>query len=126
TMAPDVITNGRDDRLPTGGFVKQVELPRDTESVANSSQAAPSASAISPSITAPLARQSLPLVERLPGLPSLARIVSSVYLAGCLLSGLQLMGAALVLRRRLSVCRPVTDVAVLSELESARVRFGLK
>ena len=44
----------------------------------------------------------------------IVRILSSVWLAGCLLFGLQLFGAALVLRRRLSVCRPVTDAAVLT------------
>jgi beta-lactamase regulating signal transducer with metallopeptidase domain len=54
------------------------------------------------------------------------RILSTVYLAGCVAAGLQLIGAALVLRRRLSVCRPVKDIAVLAVLETAAARAGLR
>ena len=38
---------------------------------------------------------------------SLERILSLVWLAGCFLFGVRLLGAYIVLRRRLSVCRPV-------------------
>src|SRR5262249_19927796 len=56
----------------------------------------------------------------------LTRILSSVWLAGCLLLGLKLLATALVLRRRLSACRPVADAAVLELLEACRRRLGLK
>lgn len=65
-------------------------------------------------------------LDQQPGALPLLRIVTSVYLAGCLLFGLQLLGAALVLRRRLSVCRPVTDAAALTVLEMSCQRIGLK
>ncbi len=65
-------------------------------------------------IPAEIAVELVPPLERPHRDPPIVRILSSVWLAGCLLFGLQLFGAALVLRRRLSVCRPVTDAAVLS------------
>jgi beta-lactamase regulating signal transducer with metallopeptidase domain/5-hydroxyisourate hydrolase-like protein (transthyretin family) len=55
-----------------------------------------------------------------------ARIVSSMWLAGCLVFGLKLLGAARLLRRRLAACRPVTDAAVLELLETACGRIGLR
>jgi beta-lactamase regulating signal transducer with metallopeptidase domain len=67
-----------------------------------------------------------PSVNREPRLPALTRILSSIWLAGCLLSALQLVGAAFVLHRRLAVCRPVTDAAVLELLDSACERAGLR
>ena len=57
---------------------------------------------------------------------SLARALSSIWLAGCLLLGLKLLATALVLRRRLSACRPVTDAAVLDLLDACRRRLGLR
>jgi beta-lactamase regulating signal transducer with metallopeptidase domain/5-hydroxyisourate hydrolase-like protein (transthyretin family) len=57
---------------------------------------------------------------------SLARALSAVWLAGCLLLGLKLLATALVLRRRLSACRPVTDAAVLDLLDDWRRRLGLR
>ncbi len=65
-------------------------------------------------------------MDRSARVPPVVRILSSVYLAGCLFFALQLLGAALVLHRRLSVCRPVSDTAVLKVLESACQRIGLK
>src|SRR5262249_42291153 len=56
----------------------------------------------------------------------LTRVLSSVWLAGCLFLGLKLLGTALVLRRRLSACRPVTDAAVLEVLESSCRRLRLR
>jgi beta-lactamase regulating signal transducer with metallopeptidase domain/5-hydroxyisourate hydrolase-like protein (transthyretin family) len=56
----------------------------------------------------------------------ITRILSSFWLAGCLLLGLKLLATALVLRRRLSACRTVTDAAVLETLESSRHRIGIK
>jgi beta-lactamase regulating signal transducer with metallopeptidase domain len=46
----------------------------------------------------------------------ITRVLSAIWLAGCLLLGLRLLAAAIVLRRRLSACRPVMDVAVLELL----------
>jgi S1-C subfamily serine protease/beta-lactamase regulating signal transducer with metallopeptidase domain len=53
------------------------------------------------------------------------RILSSFWLAGCLLLGLKLLTTAMVLRRRLSACRPVTDAILLELLETSRRRIGL-
>ena len=64
-------------------------------------------------------RSPRPSADRPTRASTIVRILSSAWLAGCLVSGLQLLGAALVLRRRLSACRPVTDAAVLAVLETA-------
>jgi beta-lactamase regulating signal transducer with metallopeptidase domain/5-hydroxyisourate hydrolase-like protein (transthyretin family) len=56
----------------------------------------------------------------------LTRALSATWLAGCLLLGVRLLTTALVLRRRLSACRPVTDAALLELLESSRRRIGLQ
>jgi bla regulator protein blaR1 len=56
----------------------------------------------------------------------LTRALSSLWLAGCLVLGLKLLVTALVLRRRLSACRPVTDASVRGLLEATRRRLGLK
>jgi beta-lactamase regulating signal transducer with metallopeptidase domain/5-hydroxyisourate hydrolase-like protein (transthyretin family) len=59
--------------------------------------------------------------------PSLSvQYLSILWLAGCLASGLQLSASAVALRRRLAVCRPVTDGAVLDLLDDLRQRIGLK
>ncbi len=57
---------------------------------------------------------------------SVTRFLTSAWLAGCLFLGLKLLATALVLRRRLAVCRPVTDSAVLDLLESCRRRLNVK
>ncbi len=49
-----------------------------------------------------------------------------VWLAGCALSLWQLLAAALLLRRRLSTCRRVTDRAVLIMLETTSQRIGIR
>ncbi len=56
----------------------------------------------------------------------MTRILSSLWLLGCLLLGLKLLATALVLRRRLSACRLATDAAILELLETSRRRIGLK
>jgi beta-lactamase regulating signal transducer with metallopeptidase domain len=59
-------------------------------------------------------------------LPTLiARILLSLWLAGCLLFGLQLSATAFVLRRRLAACRLVSDSAVLRMLETVREQLGM-
>ena len=54
------------------------------------------------------------------------RILSLFWLAGCLTLALKLLVSVMVLRRRLSACRPVTDAGILDLLESARRRIGLR
>jgi len=86
-----------------------------------------SASFVAPDLSAPptpshaaeIAPTSVSSVDRQTRALPLNRALTAVYLAGCLLVGLQLLGAALVLRRRLSLCRAVTDPAVLTVLETA-------
>ena len=51
---------------------------------------------------------------------------STLWLAGSLLLGLKLLATALILRRRLSACRAVTDAALLELLETCRRRIGLE
>jgi beta-lactamase regulating signal transducer with metallopeptidase domain/5-hydroxyisourate hydrolase-like protein (transthyretin family) len=67
-----------------------------------------------------------PSLERLFDAALVMRILSSIWLAGCLLLGLKLLATVLVLRRRLSACRPVTDTVLLSLLETSRDQLGLE
>lgn len=62
----------------------------------------------------------------LPQASILQQILCSIWLAGCLWFGVRLCAAGFQLRRRLSICRPVTDPAVLALLETAGRRFRLK
>jgi beta-lactamase regulating signal transducer with metallopeptidase domain len=69
--------------------------------------------------------QSAPrITDRSASIP-LAAIVSGCWLAGCLTSGIHLLVALLVLRRRLSASRPVTDPVLLRSLERAATQVGL-
>ena len=54
------------------------------------------------------------------------RILTAFWLAGCLFFGLKLLASVLILRRRLSACRAVTDEGLLELLETSRRRMGLK
>jgi len=56
----------------------------------------------------------------------LAPVLAACWLAGCLGFALRLLAIAFVLRRQLSACRPVTDLALLGLLERACRRIGLK
>ncbi len=53
-------------------------------------------------------------------------ILSAVWLIGCLALGLRLATAALLLRRRLAKCRPVTDPVLLKMLEATGRRLGVR
>jgi len=55
----------------------------------------------------------------------ITQVLSSIWLAGCLVLGLKLLATAVVLRRRLAVCRPVTDATLTQVLETLRCRMGL-
>jgi beta-lactamase regulating signal transducer with metallopeptidase domain len=65
--------------------------------------------------------------------PSATAYLSSIehlfvwcWIAGCLACVVRLLWAALALRRRLRVCRPVTDAAVLNLLETTSRDFRLR
>src|SRR3569623_2035111 len=57
---------------------------------------------------------------------SLARLLSPIWLAGCLVFALQLGVTSVALRRRLAACRAVRDPAFLKLLETACQRMGRK
>lgn len=56
----------------------------------------------------------------------LLQMLSAVWLIGCLALGLRLAAAALLLRRRLARCRPVSDPALLQMLQTACRRLGVR
>jgi beta-lactamase regulating signal transducer with metallopeptidase domain len=99
-----------------------IRSPQGVESVAKSPAPDLSKPGVSLPVPAETTPGSMPTASRLP----LVRILTTACLAGCLVFGLQLCGAALVLHRRLSACRPVTDAAVLSMLETACQKVGLR
>src|SRR5262249_24669227 len=57
---------------------------------------------------------------------AITRVLSAFWLAGTLCLVLKLLATALVLRRRLAACRPVTDASLLSLLETTRRQVGLE
>ena len=117
-------------------FARQAEpetrdLPRakQTQGDVEPATSSPAPPVTSPAISSPTSvavtsESRQPLAAPRQAVPVM-RIVTFVWLAGFLLFGLQLMRAALVLRRRLSVCRRVADATVLSVLEAARKQIGL-
>jgi beta-lactamase regulating signal transducer with metallopeptidase domain len=119
---PKLAANRVEDR----GLSTPSPAPRNIEPAPKSLAPATSVSAISSPIPAEITRDSIASVTSLSRVPSIARILSSAWLAGCLFFGLHLLGAALVLQRRLSACRPVTDAVVISELHTACQRIGLR
>jgi beta-lactamase regulating signal transducer with metallopeptidase domain/5-hydroxyisourate hydrolase-like protein (transthyretin family) len=56
---------------------------------------------------------------------SLPAVAAGCWLAGCLASGIHLLVALLVLRRRLSASRPVSDPVLLRSLERAATQVGI-
>jgi beta-lactamase regulating signal transducer with metallopeptidase domain len=72
------------------------------------------------------AAERTPLLDSIFANLSIRQVLSSLWLAGCLVVVFHLSGTAIVLRRRLAACRPVTDAAVLQLLETVRLRMGLK
>jgi len=100
---------------------KEMQMPWDAGLAAESS-----AHAVAPSLRPGTAIEFMRSINGLSRIPRFARLLSLVWLVGCVLFGLQLLGAALVLHRRLSACRPVTDAAVLTLLAAVCRRIGLK
>ena len=117
TRAADLAAPQRGaERVPTFSVAKE-ERPTDTRS----DVPLPARVAIS---SAPVASQTIPSAFR--PTRAAAPLLAALYLAGCVLFGLRLVGAALGLRRRLSLCRPVVDDSLLAELGEACRRIGLK
>jgi beta-lactamase regulating signal transducer with metallopeptidase domain len=103
-----------------------VDSPSVVDSAPKSSTPRVSASSESPSISSATATRLTPSITGLFSAGSMTRVLSSLWLAGCLLLGLKLLATAILLRRRLSACRPVTDAGLLELLETSRRRVGLK
>jgi beta-lactamase regulating signal transducer with metallopeptidase domain/5-hydroxyisourate hydrolase-like protein (transthyretin family) len=122
TRAPDAKVAPRNNPPETGRFVTATPPPRHIEPVAK--MLAPEASVSA--IPAEIPPDVIPPTNSPRPAPTIARILSSVWLAGFLFFGLHVLGAAVVLGRRLSACRPVTDAAVLSELHAACEQIGLR
>ncbi len=109
-----------------GSYDNNVESTPVADSGREPSGAQVIAPAETPSISSETAIRSTPFIHGLFDAVLITRVLSSVWLAGCLLLGLKLLATAFLLRRRLSACRPVTDAAVLELLETSRRRIGLK
>ncbi|HZL90482.1 MAG TPA: M56 family metallopeptidase, partial [Pirellulaceae bacterium] len=116
----------RGSEATTGAYETKVAPSRAAGSAPESSMAQAGAPPEMPAISSGTAmgttRSSILLFDA----ALITRILSSIWLAGCLLLGLKLLATALVLRRRLSACRPVTDAAILELLETSRRKLGLK
>jgi beta-lactamase regulating signal transducer with metallopeptidase domain/5-hydroxyisourate hydrolase-like protein (transthyretin family) len=110
----------------TGPYETNVELPRVADAAPESSMAQVSAPADLPSHSSGTALELTPSINSLFDAAFITRILSSIWLAGCVLLWLKLLATALILRRRLSACRPVTDASLLELLETSRRRIGLK
>jgi beta-lactamase regulating signal transducer with metallopeptidase domain len=110
----------------TGANATKVESPRVADFAPESDPAHASAPAEAPSASSGAAMKSTPAIKSRFDAIFVMRVLSSVWLAGCLFLALRLLVTAIVLHRRLSACRPVTDAAVMELLETCRRRLGLK
>ena len=93
---------------PTGPYATNAESPRVAGSAPESTVTRVTAPPESPSISSGTTMRLMPSLEDRFDAVSITRILSLCWLAGCLFLGLKLLGTALILRRRLSACRPVT------------------
>jgi beta-lactamase regulating signal transducer with metallopeptidase domain len=107
-------------------YETNVESRRVVDSTSRFSRAQMSAPPETPSISSGTAMELTSSATGLFDAVLIVRILSSIWLAGCLFFGLKILAAVLILRRRLSVCRPVTDGALLDFVETSRRRIGLK
>ena len=119
-------TDSRGSGSKTGPNATIVELPRIPDSAAESSVAQVTAPAQTPSMSIETAQELTPSIRGRFTADFITRILSTLWLAGGALLGLKLLATVIVLRRRLSACRPVTDGTILELLESSRHRIGLK
>jgi len=124
--APDARVADRHAQPAADPDATVVPSPRDVDLVARPPATAAGAPAISSSSSTKVSPEPQPSMERPSRASTIVRILSMAWLAGCLLFALQLLGAALVLRRRLSACRPVTDASVLEVLEGVCRQLELR
>ncbi len=112
---------------PESGEPKREGPPlRNFESETNSPALLVPATPASPSTPAAVTSESTTTFHFPAQAFPIVRIVALIWVAGCLLLGLKLMRSSIVLRRRLSVCRLVTDAGVLSALELAQKQIGVR
>jgi beta-lactamase regulating signal transducer with metallopeptidase domain len=114
----------------SGSTTPSSETMAESSHVADAQATSPRSQSSAPSETLSVSpvstTESTPPLERAFDAVLISRTLSACWLAGCLLLGAKLLATALVLRRRLSSCRPVTDTAVLDLLETCRRRMRLK
>lgn len=99
---------------PSAGSADTVSLARQ-----------PRAADVSPPVVSATIRHADSISSSAARGPLPIQIFSAIWLAGCLVFGLRLLSAALLLRRCLSACRPVKDAVLLNLLETARLRLGI-
>jgi beta-lactamase regulating signal transducer with metallopeptidase domain/5-hydroxyisourate hydrolase-like protein (transthyretin family) len=109
-----------------GPHETNVQSPRVADSAPESSVTVGSAPRQTPSRSSGAAMERTPSITSLLDAVFILRILTAFWLAGCLFFGLMCLASVLILRRRLSACRAVTDEDLLELLESTRRRMGLK
>ncbi|HMF12481.1 MAG TPA: M56 family metallopeptidase, partial [Gemmataceae bacterium] len=134
-MAPPVILDvadappapnrqGRDSQIQTAIREQgmDVESPQAAEPVADLGELPVS----TPSVEASVRGATAEAASSRPRGDRIERLLPAVWLAGCLVFALRLLATAVVLRRRLSACRNVTDAVVLGLLKASSRLIGLK
>jgi beta-lactamase regulating signal transducer with metallopeptidase domain len=111
---------------PAGTFETNAESPAIARAEAEPTEAPLRSHAPTTTIPAGTESESMPSTKVTLDGAIFTRILSAIWLVGCVVMGLKLVTSALSLRRRLSACRPVTDAAILDLLETSRIRIGLK
>jgi beta-lactamase regulating signal transducer with metallopeptidase domain/5-hydroxyisourate hydrolase-like protein (transthyretin family) len=137
--APEMVNEqaDRETRLDSNGEVLEAQRtpgqlrtvndsPRNLSLGSETPARPPKLTVVKPVILARTALESSSSLSEMAVAPFVARILSSIWLAGSLLCGLHLARTAVALRRRLVACRLVTDAAVLKLLETACLRIGRK
>ena len=110
----------------TGPYVTNDEAPRVADLAAEFPKTRVSGPAELPSISSGTSMGLTTTIKGRFDVVFITRILSTVWLAGCLLLLLKLLATAFLLRRRLTACRAVTDAALLELLETSRRRVGLR
>jgi beta-lactamase regulating signal transducer with metallopeptidase domain/5-hydroxyisourate hydrolase-like protein (transthyretin family) len=113
-------------RQTSGQNSPKIDLPRIGTAGPQAPAPPPKLPMVAPAVPSGIALESVSSATDAVATPFLARTVSSIWLAGCLLCALQLARSAFALHRRLAACRPVTDAAILKHLEAACLRVGRK
>ena len=127
-VVPDASAAGRGAQPAAGQVRIGIQPPRDAGSMAKPASSVYPTQVTSSPAASTLSRERAPTTAQPHRVVPVARILSSVWLAGCLFSGLQLAGRGRLVPapKRLSACRVVTDAAVLAVLETACQQIGLR